>query len=187
MLEETKKNLHEEDLNEFQDFLMTTKPEDIFSTLGNLNEKQLIYPVIKILVSAIFPEEQRKETIEILSTSPSATDYFLNLKSVDRLYLFVIIIRFYLTSIFTDRKKISLLSEIGTDKSKLQDNLTSYITGVLSTQNISNDNPLLTILRSYFLVDAFNGNIVNNKYSDSVLKEMLLPKAKDMSLPKEIQ
>ena len=187
LIEKTKKNLHEEDSNEFLDFLMTTKPEDIFSTLGNLNEEKPIYPVIKILVNAIFPEEQRKETIEILSTSPSATDYFLNLKSVDRLYLFMIVIRFYLSSIFKDAKKIPLLSEISKDKSKLQDNLTSYITGVLSIQNISNDNPILTILRSYFLVDAFNGNLVNNEYSNSVLKEILLPKAKEMSLPKEVQ
>lgn len=187
MLEEAKKNLLEEDLNEFQSYLSGAKPEDIISTLGSLNEEKPIYPVIKILVNAIFPEKQRKEVLEILTTSPSATDYFLNLKSVDRLYLFVIIVRFYIGSIALDASKISLIQKMSKEKSVMPDNLTPYFTKLLSIENISNDNPLLTILRSYFLVDAFNGNIVNNEYSNSVLKEILLPKDKEMSLPEEIR
>jgi len=38
-----------------------------------------------------------------------------------------------------------------------------------------NDNPLLTILRSYFIVDSFNANIVENEYSHRILTKILLP------------
>lgn len=176
MITELKKNLKEEDLNEFQNILSDARPEDIFNLFGDQIEGQAFNISIKLLLDAIFPEKQGKEIIEIISTSPSANDYFLNLKSVDRLYLFVIIIRFYLGSIAWDTSKISLLKEMSKEKSVMPDNLTPYVAKLLSIQNVSNDNPLLTILRSYFLVDSFNGNIVNNEYSNSVLKEILLPK-----------
>jgi len=52
----------------------------------------------------------------------------------------------------------------------------SFISQILSIQNVVNDNPLLTVLRSYFIVDSLNGNIVENEYSNTVLKEILLPK-----------
>jgi len=51
-----------------------------------------------------------------------------------------------------------------------------FITQILNIQNVMNDNPLLTILHSYFIVDSLNGNVVENEYSDAVLKEILLPK-----------
>jgi len=52
----------------------------------------------------------------------------------------------------------------------------SFIPQILDNQNIINDNPLLTILHSYFIVDSLNGNVVENEYSNTVQKEILLPK-----------
>ena len=114
--------------------------------------------------------------LQIISTSPMAMDYFLNLRSVDRTYLFVTILRFYLQTVFIDRDKISLIIKFNENQSELRNNPLSFIFGLLSIQNVLNDNPLLTILRSYFIVDSFNGNVVDNEYSNSVLKEILLPK-----------
>lgn len=177
MLESVKRELKDKNLDKFQNLLETAKPEDILKELENLlNLPSDFNYIFTSIINTIFPDKQRKEIMGIISTSPSATDYFLNLKSVDRLYLFMIVIRFYLSTLFMDGGKISLINEISKDESKLQSNLIPYITRLLSIENVSNDNPLLTILRSYFVVDAFNGNIVNNEYSNSVLKEILLPK-----------
>lgn len=105
-----------------------------------------------------------------------AMDYFLNLKSADRIFLFIRIIEFYLPTLVSDKNKISLLKKFPENKSKIENNPKSFISQILDNQNIKTDNPLLTILRSYFIVDSFNGNVVKNEYSNTFLKEILLPK-----------
>jgi len=147
------------DFNDFQDLLLTSTPE--------------AFHIIKVLINLIFPEKQKSEMLNIISTSPMAMDYFLNLKSADRFYLFLIIIRFYIKALFSDNNKISSIKQ---NQSESKKDTMSFIPQILDNQNIINDNPLLTILRSYFIVDSFNGNLVKNKYSDAVLNEILLPK-----------
>ena len=150
------------DFNDFQDLLLTSTPE--------------AFHIIKVLINLIFPDKQRNEMLNIISTSPMAMDYFLNLKSADRIFLFIRIIGFYLLTLVSDKNKISLLKKLPENKSKIENNPMSFISQILDNQNIKNDNPLLTILRSYFIVDSFNGNVVKNEYSNTFLKEILLPK-----------
>ena len=164
--------------SDFENFLSISKPEDLISFFSDLNENQLMdfKFILNTVIKSIFPDKQRNEMLLIILTSPMATDYFLNLRSVDRTYLFEIILWFYLKTLFIDRDKISIINKFNENQSELKNNPLSFISGLLNIQNVLNDNPLLTILRSFFIVDAFNGNIVDNKYSNLVLKKILLPK-----------
>ena len=166
------------DVQDIENVLSNARPEDLISLIGDLNEGQHIdlKPILSLIINSIFSDKQRDEMIHIISTSPMAMDYFLNLRSADRIYLFVTILRFYLGSLFVDSEKASLVNSVNQDKSAFERNPMSFITGILNFKNVLNDNPLLTILRSYFIVDSFNGNVAENEYSNSVLKEILLPK-----------
>lgn len=168
-------------LKDIENSLTEIKPEDLSYLLSDSDdiegeESTDFKPILNTIIKLIFPEKQRIEMLQILSTSPMAMDYFLNLRSADRTYLFVTILRFYLESLFIDSEKASLVSLFNKDKSTFERNPMSFITGILNFKNVLNDNPLLTILRSFFIVDSFNGNVVENEYSNSVLKEILLPK-----------
>jgi hypothetical protein len=164
-------------LGDLQNFLLNSKPEDLVMLVSeyipNLTDP---LPIIKIFIDSIFPDKQRNEILKIISTSPMAMDYFLNLKSTDRLHLFTTFFNFYLQTLFKDSNKISLIEQFDENQSELKNNPMSFISQILSIQNVANDNPLLTILRSYFIVDSLNGNVVENEYSNTVLKEILLPK-----------
>ena len=166
------------DFQDIENVLSNARPEDLISLIGDFNEGQHIdlKPILSMIINSIFPDKQRDEMVHIISTSPMAMDYFLNLRSADRTYLFVTILRFYLGSLFVDSEKASLVNSFNQDKSAFERNPMSFITGILNFKNVLNDNPLLTILRSYFIVDSFNGNVAENEYSNSVLKEILLPK-----------
>ena len=178
MIERMKDQLSSYNVLDIKDYLSNARPEDFISTIGDFVKDQHIdiKAILSKMINSIFPDEQRNEMLQIISTSPMAMDYFLNLRSVDRTYLFVTILRFYLQTVFIDRDKISLIIKFNENQSELRNNPLSFIFGLLSIQNVLNDNPLLTILRSYFIVDSFNGNVVDNEYSNSVLKEILLPK-----------
>ena len=148
---------------------------DLIGSLTNITTSNL-KKNLNIVISSIFPEKQKNEMLQIISSSPMAMDYFLNLKSDDRIYLFLMVMGFYLVPLFKDKNKISIINQFNNNNSKSEKDLMPLISSILSIQNILNDNPLLTILRSYFIVDSFNGNIVDNEYSNLVLKEILLPK-----------
>ena len=177
-IESLKNHLNSNDIQDFENYLLNTKAENLISFMDNYFKDTTLdsKSILNLLIKSIFPEKQRNEMLQIISTSPMAMDYFLNLRSVDRTYLFVTILRFYLQTVFIDRDKISLIIKFNENQSELRNNPLSFIYGLLSIQNVLNDNPLLTILRSYFIVDSFNGNVVDNEYSNSVLKEILLPK-----------
>ena len=178
IFERLKGQLNGYNVLEIENTLLNTRPEDFISLIGDLIESQRFDPkvILNTIINSIFPDKQRNEMLHIISTSPMAMDYFLNLRSADRTYLFITILRFYLGSLFMDSEKASLVNLFNEDKSAFEKNPMAFITAILSIQNVSNDNPLLTILRSFFIVDSFTGNVVDNEYSNSVLKEILLPK-----------
>jgi hypothetical protein len=180
MIEYLKNQMREykiEDIKEIQGSLLNSKPEDLlFSISKYIQNSSDPKQIIKLLVNSIFPNKQREEMLNIISVSPMAMDYFLNLKSADRLYRSVIIFTFYLQTLFLDRNKISLIKQFNENQSELKNNPMSFISRILSIQNVVNDNPLLTVLRSYFIVDSLNGNIVENEYSSKTLREILIPK-----------
>lgn len=178
IIEKLKGQLNGYNTLDIEDYLSNARPEDLISFFSYLNEEQHIdlKAILSMIINSIFPDKQRDEMLHIISTSPMAMDYFLNLRSADRTYLFITILRFYLGSLFMDSEKASLVSLFNEDKSTFERNPLAFITAILSIRNVSNDNPLLTILKSLFIVDALNGNIVENEYSNSVLKEILLPK-----------
>jgi len=176
MIENFKNELKGYNLGDLQNFLLNSKPEDLVMFVSefipNITDPM---PIMKKFIGSIFPDNQRNEMLGIISTSPMAMDYFLNLKSADRLYLSVIISRFYLQTLFLDSNKISLIKQFSENQSELGNNIISFISQILSIHNVMNDNPLLTILRSYFIVDSFNANIVENEYSHRILTKILLP------------
>ena len=176
-IESVRNRLNSNDFQDFENYLLNTKAENLISFMDDYFKNTTLdsKSILNLLIKSIFPEKQRNEMLQIISTSPMAMDYFLNLRSVDRTYLFVTILRFYLQTVFIDRDKISLIIKFNENQSELRNNPLSFISSLLSIQNVLNDNPLLTILRSYFIVDSFNGNVVDNEYSNSVLKEILLP------------
>ena len=178
IIENMKNHLSGYNVVDIEDYLGNTRPEDLIPIINNLNEEQPIdlKPILSTAINSIFPDKQRNEMLQIISSSPMAMDYFLNLRSVDRTYLSLTILRFYLGSLFLDSEKASLINLFNKGNSTFESNPMSFISRILSIQNVLNDNPLLTILRSFFIVDSFNGNIVDNEYSESVLKEVLLPK-----------
>jgi len=176
MIEDFKNELKGYNIEDLQNFLPNSKPEDLVmfvsESIPNLTDPM---PIMKKFIGSIFPDNQRNEMLGIISTSPSAMDYFLNLKSADRLYLSVIISRFYLQTLFLDKNKIAIINEINENRSELEKNPMEYIEKLMNMNKLSNDNPLLTILRSYFLVDSFNANVVENEYSHRILTKILLP------------
>ena len=178
LIDKVKSQLKGYDIDVMQNYLSDATPEKVLSFIGELIEnlnsdpRMILNPIIK----SIFPDKQRNEMLKIISSSPMAMDYFLNLRSVDRTYLFTRILGFYLAPIFSDPEKAYLINDFNENQSKFETNLMPFLSGILSIQNVSNDNPLLTILRSFFIVDSFNGNLVYNEYSESILKEILLPK-----------
>jgi len=176
MIENFKNELKGYNLGDLQNILLNVKPEDLVMFVSefipNITDP---ISIMKKFIGSIFPENQRNEMLGIISTSPMAMDYFLNLKSADRLYLSVIISRFYLQTLFLDSSKGSLIEQLNENRSELGNNIISFISQILSIHNVMNDNPLLTILRSYFIVDSFNANIVENEYSHRILTKILLP------------
>jgi hypothetical protein len=76
--------------------------------------------ILDLIVKAIFPEKQRNEMLKIISTSSMAMDFFLNLRSVDRTYLFVRILKFYLGSLFTDSEKVSLVDQLNEEQKEFE-------------------------------------------------------------------
>ncbi|MGP6207907.1 hypothetical protein ACNF42_07780 [Cuniculiplasma sp. SKW3] len=177
-IENMKNQLSGYNIVDIEDYLRNARPEDLISNINNLYEVQPIElkPILSNVINSIFPDKQRNEMLQIISSSPMAMDYFLNLRSADRTYLFVTILRYYLGSLFMDPEKASLINLFDENHSTFESDPMFFISRILSIQKVSNDNPLLTILRSFFVVDSFNGNVVDNEYSESVLKEILLPK-----------
>jgi len=177
-IEKTKRNGEDQEITEdFKNDLKRSNIDDILEFLISLvDSTPKIWLIVKLLIKSIFPEKHKSEMLNIISTSPMAMDYFLNLKSANRMHLFSIIFNFYIQALSSDNNKILLIEQIIQNPSEFKKDPMSFISQILDNQNIINDNPLLTILRSYFIVDSFNGNLVKNKYSDAVLKEILLPK-----------
>jgi len=101
MIENLKNELKGYNLGDLQNILLNSKPEDLVMFVSefipNITDP---ISIMKKFIGSIFPDKQRNEMLGIISTSPTAMDYFLNLKSADRLYLSVIISRFYLQLYF---------------------------------------------------------------------------------------
>jgi hypothetical protein len=177
MIENLKNVLKGYNRGDLQNILLNSKPEDLVmlvsESIPNLTDPM---PIMKKFIGSMFPDKQRNEMLGIISTSPMAMDYFLNLKSADRLYLSLIIFRFYLQTLFLDKNKIAIINEMNENQSELGNDIIPFISQILSIHNVMNDNPLLTILRSYFIVDSFNANIVENQYSHHILTKILLPR-----------
>ncbi len=76
-------------------------------------------------------------------------------------------------------KKIAVqnFNLITKNKGNIQTIIEDFIQ-IISTKNIVNDNPLLTTLKAYFIIDALNGKIIENEYSKKVLNDILMPKVK---------
>jgi hypothetical protein len=69
-----------------------------------------IKPVISKIINQIFSRRQREEIMNIIFTSPSAMDYFLNLKTENKLMFFISLIRFFFGIIFVDPSKAHIIA-----------------------------------------------------------------------------
>jgi len=135
--------------------------------------------VLMELTNKMFSQEQKEEIINILSTSPSAMDFFLNLNTENRMVFLAYIMHFFIGIIFVDSSKVEIINYFNNlAKEPDMDQFLSLITDIFSSKNVTNQNPILTILKAHFLIDAFNGKIIENKYSTKALKSILIPEVK---------
>jgi hypothetical protein len=179
--EKIKKAFERYDIEGISKSLKEIKVEEIIDYLKEsfVSDKNINFnAILTTMLQSLFPDAQRDEIINIISASHSSLDYFLNLRSAGRYYFFVNVIRFYLSAMFVDKDKNALMKGIAEDDSVLERDFMSSILKLSTMENVLNDDPLSVILRSYFVVDAFNGNIVENEYSTKTLKDILIPKVK---------
>ncbi len=171
-------------INELKDDLTNINFDEIKNEMDkiNLDLEEILSNnhdnIFQKFIYLLFPESQRREMLNIISTSPEAMNFFLNLKMINKPYLLANIFRFYLSSIISDRNKLPILDKISKKDPEVQNDPENYIKTLFDTSKVINDNPILTILKSFFIVDSFNDNIVKNDYSKSVLMNILFPKVK---------
>lgn len=140
------------------------------------------FPIKEILVSIVnemFTQNQKEEIINILSTSPSAMDYFLNLRTENKLMFLTVILRFFIGIVFVDPSKVDIVNSFNNlEKESNHAQALSLMKEIVSTKNIVNNNPILTTLKAHFILDAVNGKTIKNEYSTKTLSKILIPEVK---------
>lgn len=157
---------------------------EVVSSLKNKKPEEMFGANIKIILNGLLNqlilEDQKEEIINIISTSPSAMDYFLNLRTENMMMFFSVLIRFFLGALFIDPSKVDSLISFNNIKQEEID--TKDVSNLLNTlanmKDIVNDNPILTTLKAHFILDAVNGKVIENEYSTKTLSNILIPKVK---------
>jgi len=172
--------------------LLNRSPEELIElTEYSLSQNPIVndsISVMKILndfVNSIFLPPQKKELINILSTSPSSLKFFLNFEAENKIKFFANFTLFLL-KIFNMDDLIKIEKDLQTLNLKIENkenigNIQAFIEDfkqIISTKNIGNENPLLITLKAYFIIDALSGKIIENEYSKKVLYDILIPKVK---------
>ncbi len=160
------------ELYEFVSGLTTNTAEELITRVQDIFPIP-IKPVLSEIINQIFSRRQKEEIMNILFTSPSAMDYFLNLKTEDKPRFLAILIRFFFGIAYVDPSKADIIASFNKEPDKKK--ALSFITELLSQKNIVNDNPILTTLKAHFIIDAVNGKIIENEYSTKALQNILLP------------
>ncbi len=160
-----------------QDFdsLKNKTPEEIVDfTAENMNiSKEFISGTVNLLFS------DPLKIIGLISSSPSAMDYFLNLKNQNKMFLAVVFLRFFLSTSYFDPEKYALLLKYNKSP-KVEDTaeLSKIIHEISDMSNVLNDNPIVKVLESFFVFDTINGKIAENDYTKEALSKILLPQVK---------
>jgi hypothetical protein len=89
-----------------------------------------IKPVLREIINQIFSMIQKEEIMNILFTSPSAMDYFLNLDTANKLMFLAIITRFFFETAFVDQIKAVIIAAFNKEPDKKK--ALSFITELLS-------------------------------------------------------
>ena len=165
-------------LIEYLPLLKDKSPEELISYAEEGFGKNIkIY--LGDLLKQFILEDQKEEIINIISTSPSAMDYFLNMRTENKMMFFSVLLGFFVRTLFIDPSKVDILKSFNslTDKSETTQVL-GAINELVSTKNIVNQNPILTTLKAHFIQDAVSGKIIENEYALKVLTDILIPKVK---------
>ena len=144
--------------------------------------QEMFSPIKQILIGLInemLSQDQKEEIINIISTSSSAMDYFLNLKTENRMMFLAVLMRFFIGIVFVDPSKVDIVNSFNnlTNEPDKGEAL-SLINELVSTKNIVNQNPILTTLKAHFIIDAISGKIIENEYSTKALTSILIPVVK---------
>ena len=172
MMKEQRVKLLEQNMSEFVLGLASNTAEELLLKAQDIFPIP-IKPVLGGIISEIFSQMQKEEIINILSTSPSAMDYFLNLKTENKMMFLTALMRFFIGILFVDPSKAVIVNSFNKEPNKMQS--LSLITQLFSTKNIVNQNPILTTLKAHFIIDAVSGKIIENEYSTKALTHILIP------------
>ena len=176
IMQEQREKISDSNVQELISVLRTKSPEELLDFIGN-EFKLAKYPML--IANQLFPVDTRKEIMNIISSSRSALDYFLNLKIENKLAFFIVLFRFFISIFFVDPSKAALLQSFNQLREQnFTNEVIKLIPNILDMQNVLNDNPILTTLKAYFIIDSVNAKIVENEYSTETLSKILIPEVK---------
>lgn len=185
-IKETREKLLTIDYMPLIQSIKNSSPEELLSYFGEdfgTDFRGFVHTLIELL----FPERQKQKIINIISSSPSAMDYFLNLKNENKMMFLLVLLRFFMGGLFIDQSKIQAIESFNKlaiesfNKLKPEDmsqEALSFMNDIVNQKNIINDNPILTTLKAHFIIDAVNNKIIENEYSTKTLTDILIPKVK---------
>jgi hypothetical protein len=168
------------DIQSYINGIKTKSPEEIIDFLLTFFvEIKLDKKYIISLLSNIFPNDARKNITNIILSSPTAMDFFLNLTNQNKIIFFGVLLRFFLGELFVDHNKVQIIESFNKLKEKkLESEVMNLIPAFFNMSNVLNDNPMFTILRAYFIIDSMNNNVIENEYSRETLSKILIPEVK---------
>lgn len=140
----------------------------------NENRNKNISPdqALKIITGFFIPQHERGTISNIFKTSPLAIEYVLDIGNHSPITFLGILLNYFFAVASFDTKKIELLSSNLRLTPAEYDYLMNY-------SNIEGDSPLVRLIKSAFIIDYFDDNILKNSFSDDLLNEIISIKAKE--------
>jgi len=143
-------------------------------------------PFIKKATSLIIPNKEMPEFLAMLRTSPSATDFILNLDNASASGLMGILMRFIMWTVNDDPQKLQEFGMLANNKDNFSSNLPKMYGMLKDFSKVENKSPLLTLVSSMFIFDYIKRNVAINEEDQillsNMLNSMLLPKIKRVTL-----
>jgi hypothetical protein len=149
---------------------------DLIDLIGK-NEKRNkdIQPdqALKIITGFLIPEHETSNISNILKTSPLAIEYILNIREHSPIIFIGTLWNYFLEAVGFDEKKIKLLtSDIPLTQAEYDH--------LLSNSNIEGELPLVRLIKSAFIIDYLDENIVQNDFSQKLQNELFSIKKKEV-------
>lgn len=128
--------------------------------------------------NTLLPENEKTPVLNMLRSSPSAIDFILNLRDHSPYNFTSSILRYFMMATISDKEKMRLIeNRQGRSGKQMGPKDSDTLLGLFGDYSkVVSESPIIQILRSEFMIDYVNGNIIENEFAAKTLDQLFTPK-----------